>query len=357
MNSVDEFDFSDCAVPTRRAKPSGGNSILWIGISVLGLVATAGGIWFLTQPVELRFAAISDQKVDELEPLVVRTKVYAKGVANGEWKYELITGPSGAEVDPSTGVFNWTPTEEQGPFEYEVNIRAKANGNERVRDDVSFKVTVEEANQKPFMPEIEPVRARPKTFVLLMLKAKDEDKPAQKLKYELIDGPTGATLDPNSGKFAWKPDEADEGSSVTVRASVSDGVKGSTTYFSFVINIDEVTDSAKRLLAKIQDDGVRVETRKAEAPDHFTGRSLQYSLDDQPLTILVYPSVAAAKKESSSVSADGRMVLGHEVTWKAKTYLFQRDNMIVLFDGESEHVLAAIREQLGAPFVVVEASL
>ena len=48
--------------------------------------------------------------------------------------YSLSTNaPTGATLDPSTGLFNWTPTEDQSPGVYPITIRVFDTGEPRAR--------------------------------------------------------------------------------------------------------------------------------------------------------------------------------------------------------------------------------
>ncbi|MFN7141423.1 MAG: peptidoglycan DD-metalloendopeptidase family protein, partial [Limisphaerales bacterium] len=69
--------------------------------------------------------------------------------------YSLEPGaPEGATIHPSTGVFTWTPTEQQGPGVYEIGVRVTDNGVPAMFDTKTFTVTVNEVNQAPVLASI-----------------------------------------------------------------------------------------------------------------------------------------------------------------------------------------------------------
>ena len=57
--------------------------------------------------------------------------------------------PTGANIDPVTGVFTWTPSEAQGPGFYSITVRATDNGSPSLSGTNIFNVTVNEVNAPP----------------------------------------------------------------------------------------------------------------------------------------------------------------------------------------------------------------
>jgi hypothetical protein len=57
--------------------------------------------------------------------------------------------PPDAHIDPSTGVFNWTPRENEGPGVYPITLIVTDDGSPPLYDQTSFTVTVNEVNQSP----------------------------------------------------------------------------------------------------------------------------------------------------------------------------------------------------------------
>src|SRR5262249_15516622 len=60
--------------------------------------------------------------------------------------FSLVGAPSGATIDPMSGVFTWTPTEAQGPGIYSFFVRVSDGVG---HTDVSTTVTVTEVNVAP----------------------------------------------------------------------------------------------------------------------------------------------------------------------------------------------------------------
>ena len=142
------------------------------------------------------------------------------------------TVPSGATIGGSTGVFNWTPTEAQGPGTYKFHV-AVSDGVTSTSQAIVLTVT--EVNVAPVLsgvPASAAIRQRsPYTFTA---SATDSDIPAQTLSFSLVDFdasnpvPSGATIGSSTGVFDWTPTEAQGPSTYKFNVSVSDGVDRTT---------------------------------------------------------------------------------------------------------------------------------
>ena len=89
--------------------------------------------------------------VDELTPLVFTATATDPDVGQS-LTFSLGPGaPSGASIDPLTGVFNWTPTEAQGPGTYPLKVIVADNGSFPLSDFEIIQVTVNEVNLDPIV--------------------------------------------------------------------------------------------------------------------------------------------------------------------------------------------------------------
>jgi len=50
--------------------------------------------------------------------------------------------PSGASIGSSSGLFNWTPTTNQGPANYNITVRVTDNGSPQLSDTETFTIAV-----------------------------------------------------------------------------------------------------------------------------------------------------------------------------------------------------------------------
>ncbi|MBN1270402.1 MAG: putative Ig domain-containing protein, partial [Kiritimatiellae bacterium] len=131
--------------------------------------------------------------------------------------------PSGATIDPSTGAFSWTPTEAQGPGEYDVIVRVLDDGNPALGDAVTFTVNVAESNAAPVLSAITNITIEEGSQTSLIVTATDDDLPDQALVFSLVgDVPLGATITGSSGIFHWSPTWDQGGTEYTVTVHVVD---------------------------------------------------------------------------------------------------------------------------------------
>jgi Ca2+-binding RTX toxin-like protein len=140
--------------------------------------------------------------------------------------FSLVGAPTGASIDPGTGVFTWTPTEAQGPDTFVFLVRASdglANTDQQVT------VIVREVNTAPTLGSVPTnvltVRGRPVTFTATATDPDLVNGLPNALTYSLVGAPDGAVIDPDTGDFAWTPGESLSAGvySFTVRV-VDDGV-------------------------------------------------------------------------------------------------------------------------------------
>jgi hypothetical protein len=68
--------------------------------------------------------------------------------------YSLVSPPSGASINPTTGLFTWTPSEAQGPSTNAISVRVTDSGASPLTDTKSFTVFVTEVNRAPVLAAI-----------------------------------------------------------------------------------------------------------------------------------------------------------------------------------------------------------
>lgn len=111
--------------------------------------------------------------------------------------------PAGASFDPSTGVFMWAPTKEQGGV-YKVVFTATA-GAYSTSDTVH--ITVKGA------PQLEQAaHAQLTARQLFTYQVTASDPSGQTLVYQALHLPQGATFNPANGTLTWTPQQTDYGS-------------------------------------------------------------------------------------------------------------------------------------------------
>ncbi|HUM49610.1 MAG TPA: Ig-like domain-containing protein [Anaerolineaceae bacterium] len=146
--------------------------------------------------------------------------------------------PYGAAIDPSTGVFSWTPTEAQGPGTYTFDV-CVSDGVATVCETIT--VTVNEVNVAPVLGAIGSKTVNELALLTFTATATDSDIPVQTLTFSLEDGtaghvPTGASIDPSTGAFTWTPTEVQGPGTYTFDVCVSDGALSDCETITVTVN-------------------------------------------------------------------------------------------------------------------------
>ena len=168
--------------------------------------------------------AIVDQTVDEGDTLSLTATATHPDNPAAQLTFSLDeTAPAGAAIDPNSGLFTWTPTEEQGPGTYTVIVRVSDHDVPAIHDSTAFSVTVAEVNQPPVIEPVEDQAVDEGDTLTLTVTAADPDIPAGGLSFSLDAGaPLGATIDAATGEFTWTPTD-DQGPAVhTISVRVTD---------------------------------------------------------------------------------------------------------------------------------------
>jgi hypothetical protein len=99
--------------------------------------------------------AISDLSVNEEELLSLMVIASDPDIPSNSLSYSLGEGSIlGMAIDPTSGMFTWTPTEAQGPGIYPVLIRVTDDGTPSLESEETFLVTVAEVNTAPILEPI-----------------------------------------------------------------------------------------------------------------------------------------------------------------------------------------------------------
>lgn len=185
-----------------------------------------------TAPV---LAAISNQAVNELALLSITATATDADVPAQTLTYSLASGPAGATMSAG-GLFQWTPTEAQGPGTYSATVKVTDNGVGNLSDSKTFTITVNEVDN--FAPVLAFIPNKtvnegsgPLTFAIT---ATDSDLPAPSLTYSLTGTvPAGASITPG-GTFTYT-NTGDGSRTVSVTARVTDGTLSASQTFTITI--------------------------------------------------------------------------------------------------------------------------
>src|SRR5262249_46305285 len=150
--------------------------------------------------------AMANQTVNEQSPLTLTLSASDPDLPANTPTFSLISPPSGASINASSGLFSWTPTEAQGPGTNTITVQVTDNGVPALSDVKSFTVVVNEVNTAPVLAGIANQTVNEGTLLTLTASATDADVPANTLTYSLEPGaPAGMTINASSGVLSWTP--------------------------------------------------------------------------------------------------------------------------------------------------------
>ncbi|NOS68970.1 MAG: hypothetical protein HOP33_03485 [Verrucomicrobia bacterium] len=207
--------------------------------------------------------------------------------------YSLSNNPAGATVGSSSGVFNWTPSEAQGPGVYPITVIVTDNNVPPQSDSETFSVTVTETNAAPILTLPPSQNVVELSSFIATNSASDTDLPANTLAFGLVSGPVGLTLNTNSGVMTWTPTEAQGPGTYPVTVFVSDN---GTPPLSFTNNftLTVLESNSPPTLAAISDRTVHAGT--------FISFTNSGTDPDLPANALTY-SIFGTPPEGASVNA------------------------------------------------------
>ena len=137
--------------------------------------------------------------------------------------YSLDAGaPTGAAIDPVTGVFSWTPTGSQGPSTNVITIRVTDNGPGSLSAAQSITVVVNKVNTAPTITSVynQAIELNGGSAINLTFAASDDDIPANTLTFSLQGTPpSGSSIGASSGIFSWTPPNVLSTNVITVRVT------------------------------------------------------------------------------------------------------------------------------------------
>jgi len=179
------------------------------------------------------------QTIKELTTLVVTNTAAVSDPSTASLSFSLTTAPSGVTLDPVTGVLSWTPTEDQGPSTNVIGVQVTDKRLQPLSDRSSFTVIVEEVNSSPEIAQVPRQTIRPGSLLTVTNTAFDPDIPPDRLTFSLgVGAPAGASIDPTSGVFTWKPTAAQADSTNAVTVWITDNglpEQSNNTTFAIVV--------------------------------------------------------------------------------------------------------------------------
>lgn len=233
-----------------------------------------------------------NQSVNELAALSVTNQAVDGDTPAQTLTFSLVSGPSGASVDASTGVLTWTPTESQGPGAYTVKVKVEDNGSPAKASTNNFTVTVNEVNSAPVLASPGDRTVYEHQLLSLALSATDSDVPANTLSYGLVSGPAGMTVT-GGGTLSWTPAETNGGGDYAVKVRVFDNGTPSLSATQ-TFNVSVLESNAAPVLAGPADrtvvEGQMLSLTLSATDSDLPAQNLTYSFVSGPAGVSVTPA-------------------------------------------------------------------
>lgn len=254
----------------------------WLGTLALGLLLATPSVGLAVCPV---LDPIGDKSVTEGDLLTFT--VTATDADGDPLTFSLMDViPTGAAIDPNTGVFTWTPTSDQGPGAYDVTIQVSDNATEPCMDSETIHVTVLDGPGENQCPVVSPIADQTvNELSLLTFTATATDPDGDPVQFQFSGtAPDGAAIDPNTGVFTWTPTEEQGPGEYTIGVGAQDGTVqcGDPAFEFFQITVNEVDgENQCPVLDPVGDRTVtegELLTFTATATDADAGQTLAYSL-------------------------------------------------------------------------------
>tara|TARA_B100000609_G_scaffold199399_1_gene202665 strand:- start:12093 stop:16493 length:4401 start_codon:yes stop_codon:yes gene_type:complete len=141
----------------------------------------------------------------------------------GKHTWKLKKGPTGAKVDPKTGVVTWTPGDKDvtnGSADFEIEVCD--TGTPKKCSTQKWTVNnIKNVNDKPTISGTPPTVAYSGEETTYEPKVNDVD-PGDKHTWSIKKGPATASIDPATGKVTWKPGQSEIGKDADFEIEVCD---------------------------------------------------------------------------------------------------------------------------------------
>lgn len=213
-------------------------------------------------------------------------------------------GLAHAQIDADSGLFRFTPSENQGPGTHGVTLRVHDDAVDRLVDEKTFTISIREVNTAPRLNEIAEQSVEVGRKLAFDVAATDDDVPANRLRFLLgEDAPDGATIT-EQGHFTWTPTAASGGAVHTLTVRVEDdGTPVLSDTRAVQIRVQAVMREIRLAEVKLSDDGMLSFSWGAEPGRMYL---VQFKADlGDPVWTNILPPVSATKDTASFSVAVG----------------------------------------------------
>nr|HQV32092.1 putative Ig domain-containing protein [Calditrichia bacterium] len=185
-----------------------------------------------------KFAALPAQSAQENQAISFTVSaVDPDPEDSGKLTFSSGNLPQGASLDGSSGVFNWTPSFDQGGT-YDINFTVRDGAG--ATDQTQVSIAVMEVNRAPELGQVSEISFQENQRASITLPAGSDADPKDRtsLSYRVDGLPAGASFDAMSRQLTWEP-SFDQAGTYSVRYVVSDGSGESSVNVSItVVNVN-----------------------------------------------------------------------------------------------------------------------
>jgi hypothetical protein len=226
-----------------------------------------------------RLVAITNYTILEGEALTFNVEASDANRPAQHLTYALGAGaPSGASIDPQTGLFTWTPGETQGGSTNVIGVLVTDDGTPSLSAGVSFTVVVREVSSPPVLPPIPDQTVNEGGLLVFTIPASDPDIPVQPLSFRLGQGSPGGARVTEDGLFTWEPRPSQVLTTNRLSVIVTDGTLSATQSFTVVVLEVNLAPTLAAITNRSVNEGELVMFMAEAADANQPAQSLTFSL-------------------------------------------------------------------------------
>jgi hypothetical protein len=272
-------------------------------------------------------AAIDDRAVEAGQTVQLTVAASDSDVPSNQLTFSLDSGsPAGADINPTTGGFTWTPTGSQSSGASVVTVRVTDNGQPSLSATASFNVQVNAMpNTAPIMSGLFDTTVEQGSLLSVTNAAVDLDLPAQTITWNLASGaPEGMTIDAATGLLRWPVSASQTLGKYAVTVKTTDnGNPPLSTQKSFEVDVVPGTNLRLGAIANQQvseDSGARIVSIndiRAGANSQtltVTARSSDSALIPDPVVSYTSPQSRSSLSYEPVANRNGKATLTVTVT-------------------------------------------
>ncbi|MEP3478762.1 MAG: putative Ig domain-containing protein [Fuerstiella sp.] len=343
---------------SRRRRRS--SASIWAPLLLILIAVGGSAIWYATgnrsanNPQATASQQFPDQTVVEGQPLRVALPT---GNRSQNSQLKVLKAPNTATLNQATREFSWTPSEADGPGEYDVIIQVVQGPS---TTEATFRIIVTEEDSHPEFSRMETVAATPLEEIQVSVKAIDPDVPTSQLVYSLFQSnsqlATTASIDSQSGAFRFTPPEKAAGEMVTFQVKATEqSDAGLSSEFEFKVQVAAFEDPVRQLQIELSKDHVFAKVIDPANPTvlPFSGEVTHLEIDGQTAFVYRYESAVDRNRELDLINeAIGQI---GDFTWqKAEAlHIFTADKLIIATVGAGPDDTQTLSRVSGFPVAIV----